>query len=99
MEPNPYESPPDTSSGFITPADEAFNTGCWTGVMSIGVVFLSGIVATLLRAPFGDWIALPALAVLIPIGLVYVWYSHFAVAEERRMRQQRLNMQTDDSHN
>jgi hypothetical protein len=98
MESNPYEAPQNSSSEFITPADENFNAGCWTGVMSIGVVFLSGIVATLLRSPFGDWIAVPALAVLIPIGLVYVWYSHFAVAEERKMRQQRLNRQTDDLH-
>src|SRR3954470_5755625 len=96
MEPSPYKAQ-DSSGGIITQKDEDFNAGCWTGVMSIGVVFCSGVVSQVLRPSFGDWIQLPALAVLIPIGLAYVWYSHFAVAAERE-RQRRLNVQKDELH-
>jgi len=99
MEQNPYESPQDSSSGIITPKDEAFNAGCWTGVMSIGVVFISGVVSQVLRSPLGDWIQIPAVVVLIPIGWAYVWYSHFAVAAEREVRQRRLNVQNDELQN
>ncbi len=99
MDKKSHEVPQDSSSVIITPKDEAFNAGCWTGVMSLGVVFFSGVASQVLRTPFGDWIQIPAIAVLIPIGLAYVWYSHFAVAAEREIRQKRLNVQNDELHN
>jgi hypothetical protein len=98
MDQKSHESPQDSSGELITPKDEAFNAGCWTLFMSIGVVFLSGVASQLLRTPFGDWIQIPAVAILIPVGLAYVWYSHFVVASERNRRQQQLNVRNDELH-
>ena len=97
MDQKPHESPQDSSNGIITPKDEAFNRGCWTLAMSLGVVFFTGVVSQVLRPPFGDWIQIPAVAILIPIGLAYVWYSHFVVVADQKTRQ-RLNVQNDVLH-
>ncbi len=97
MDQKPHESPQNSRGVLPTPKDEAFNTGCWTLARSIGVVFFSGVASQVLRTPFGDWIQIPAVAVLIPIGLAYVWYSHFVVMAEQKTRQ-RLNVQNDDLH-
>lgn len=97
MDQNSHESQQNYSREVPRPEDEAFNTGCWTLARSIGVVFFSGVASQMLRTPFGDWIQIPVVAVLIPIGLAYVWYSHFVVVAEQKTRRG-LNVQNDELH-
>jgi len=87
MHQKPHESPQNYSRELPRPKDEAFNTRCWTLARSIGVVFFSGVASQMLRTPFGDWIQIPTVAALIPLGLVYVWYAHFVVMEEQKNQQ------------